>query len=493
MQESPAKRARIDDGESSLEDTDSCSCEAISVAQSPFIPKSVQVKVQDSFNGKEEVEALGVDYSFRGESKPSVVENSYRNGRVNVILSESSQAEVTVKQADTPGHRVLQEETSDGEEEKVEVKEKEPTSERKTPSPSRLLASKKSSSLESKSGSEQNPPSGSSRMKRYFSFPYISTSNDLEPQMLPRFKPRSSLNRNHAYYTPVEMDEEFNPFNYEFENGDSFDVVSKGGRIESDTMDFAGSQEIPSRSSSLRSPNQSPRVHARHPSAEAKRKSTIPSSAYNNPHFLNYMQTLSHDPTYDDYLAFQVVERLVVIGERIEERYKDKIDFALDNIFMDIMKKPFSFESFRAVAGRLFFEAKRVQDSLFMIPLFARRLKEILKPEMKGYVNDYTEMFMDNVVTKYLMSMGGWVSLKEGEREVQQCRRERGGGGGTCRRKGGRREGRKGGGAKREVHVGEREREREREKGRGRERESKREVTVHYMMMLIITSLGKRH
>ena len=319
-----------------------------------------------------------------------------------------------------------QEETKDEDERMGEIVKEKGTSSNYPEPPKRNLSSRKSSSLELQPGgssdtSIQAPPS---RVKRHFSTPTVSMDIENRPQIRPSFKPKASANR--AYYTPIEIDEEFNPFNYEFEQ-DPAEVVPKpksdgsstassgSGRIETDSASVPLRQRSPrAKSHRYDSSPRSPRMSPGKPqcrTAELKQK-TIPPSAYDDPGFRQYLKTLSHPPTYDDYLSFRVVRRLVVIGDDIEVRYKDKINNALDNIYMDIMKKTFSFENFSMIANRLLLESKRMQDRVFMIPLLARRLKEEVTPQMASAVGKYTETFMDNFVTKYLMSMGGWVSYR---------------------------------------------------------------------------------
>ena len=299
----------------------------------------------------------------------------------------------------------------EGEEEKREtVKEKEPAS-RRTPSPSKLQPSRKSASLESQTGGDQVSTATSPRqLKRHFSSPHFISTGDTEARGM---KPRPRVSRHHGYYTPVQIDEEFNPFNYEFEVGRPPDC-----RIAADS---ASTELQRSAGTNRRSAGISPRPRLSPLSPEVKqKKEVIPDHVHNDPAFQKYARTLDHEPTYEDYLSFVVVRRLVHIGDDIEERYKDKINYALDNIFMDIMKKAFTFEKFSAVANRLLLEAKRFHDGVFMIPLLARRLKELVTPQMDLDIEEYTEMFMENFVTKNIMAMGGWVSerrAKRGERE----------------------------------------------------------------------------
>ena len=318
-----------------------------------------------------------------------------------------------------PTRRVVHEQASiDGqddtndEDEEMEVASERPwgVSSDYHETPRNLSSRKKSSSLENqREDVVQTPP----RVKRHFSTPAVSMDIDNRPQIRPGFKPHRS--GHHGHYTPIQIDKEFNPFNYEFEQDPAEVPKSKGRsgrRLESDSAGVPLSQRSPRVNPRYYDSSRSPPMSPGPPqcrTAEKKQKG-IPPSAYDDPSFRQYLKTLSHPPTYDDYISYRVVRRLVVIGDNIEVRYKDKINNALDNIYMDMMKKTFSFKNFSAIANRLLLESKRMQDRVFMIPLLARRLKEEVTPQMASAVGNYTEMFMDNFVTKYLMSMGGWVS-----------------------------------------------------------------------------------
>lgn len=490
LQESSPKRARVDDRVVNHNENEDWG--AFPIHQSQVVAKSGQVVVpQFSFlNGersndsKRTVAEDGLPMSNKtDESRPPTVLQSqtvptrssgpvvsqdsfFLNGERLHILgerpcltlesfeSESSDVEkdgVVERRPVVSGHRVIHEEVmvsdeeEEGEREVQKVEERVKTPDREQSSPSRLHSSKKASSLEGKSDNTRHL---SRAPKRHFSSPYISAASGSDSNFFPKLKPRQIANR--GYYTPIEIDEEFNPFNYEFEQGElSEEVRTKESRVETDSAGINFNQISRSSwsGSSHSGSHHSPRVSPGQPlmSSEVKRKerrNKIPASAYKDSKFLHYVKTLSHEPTYDDYQAFRVSQRLLYIGDDIEVRYKDTLDFALNNIFMDTVEKSFTFDTFKAVAGRLWFEGKRIQDSLLLIPLFARRLKEE-SPQLGDVVGNYTEIFMENFVTKYLMSIGGWVServremesdggnenwLKEGNRE-----RERGGRGGEGR------------------------------------------------------------
>ena len=425
MQETPSKRARLEEADDRSAEFDDF--QNLPVLQPQLVieesAKTHSVVAEDHYSHRDEVQVVPILVDadcvevvggMTSDDEDDMWEKEQTGGKGQ--RSGVSRRRVVHEEASIDH----QEDKNGGEAEMEVVKEKGSSSNyQETPSKPKNLSSKKSSSLENRrSGSDdatRTPP----RAKRHFSSPYISMSGESQPHIRPSYKPKPTAN--HAYYTPIEIDEEFNPFNYEFEQDTtpsqhSPEVVpkSKGSRVDSDSARMPFSQRSPRVSprhyDSPRSPR--PRASPGQPcrTAEVKQKS-IPPSAYDDPNFRQYIKTLSHQPTYDDYLSFRVFHRLVVIGDDIEVRYKDKINNALDNIYMDIMKKTFSFEKFSAIANRLLLECKRMQEGVFMIPLLARRWKEEVTPQMAGAVGKYSEQFMDNFVMKYIMNMGGWVSL----------------------------------------------------------------------------------
>ena len=427
MHETPSKRARIeeelDNNYGNNESAEFDNFQALSMLQPQYIveePAKMYSVVEERYSQtRDEAQVVPMLVEADGIQRiRPIVDDQYDMDD----MSERDRRPIMFTR------RVVHEQASISDQDELEVEDEkmEVTKERgsssnfqETPKTPKNLSSRKSSSLENRQGSSDNNAAAQTppRAKRHFSTPTISMDIDSRPQIRPSFKPKASANR--AYYTPIEIDEEFNPFNYEFEQDPSEVPKSKGRsssgsdkRVESDSAGVPLSQRTPRvkphRYDSSCSPQTSPgQPQCR--TAEMKRK-TIPPSAYDDPAFRKYLKTVSHPPTYDDYLSFRVVRRLVVIGDDIEVRYKDKINNALDNIYMDIMKKTFSFENFSMIANRLLLESRRMQDRVFMIPLLARRLKEEVTPQMASAVGNYTEMFMDNFVTKYLMSMGGWVS-----------------------------------------------------------------------------------
>lgn len=151
----------------------------------------------------------------------------------------------------------------------------------------------------------------------------------------------------------------------------------------------------------------------------------IPHFIFDNPKFQRYIESLGHEPTYDDYQSFVMVQRLIAIGGHIEKSYEKNITTAVDSIFMEVLKGELSFEMFKAAANTLLFQTKETLHRVFIILLFARRLNEVLMPEMRSAFAAYTEIFMDDVMADSIEILGGWVSTKVFTCEFQNC---------TCRK-----------------------------------------------------------
>ena len=52
-----------------------------------------------------------------------------------------------------------------------------------------------------------------------------------------------------------------------------------------------------------------------------------------------------------------------------------------------------------------------MQDGIFMIPCFARRLLECV-PNIRDTIASYTEMVIDNYTADLILDVGGWVGVR---------------------------------------------------------------------------------
>jgi hypothetical protein len=132
----------------------------------------------------------------------------------------------------------------------------------------------------------------------------------------------------------------------------------------------------------------------------------IPKRAFQDPRFLDYISHLDHEPVLQDYITF----KMAIIGDLIEEKYADKLNQAMDEVFMELVKKQFvSWHTFRHVSKRLLVEGKKIQDGIMLIPCFARQLMDYV-PGFSSTIGQYTEQVLEKYAADNILGMGGWVS-----------------------------------------------------------------------------------
>lgn len=131
----------------------------------------------------------------------------------------------------------------------------------------------------------------------------------------------------------------------------------------------------------------------------------IPAQAFQNPRFVQYAKSLGREPRLEDYVTFTLCK----IGDSIDRKYDTQLNQALDEAFMEIIKDKLSWGTFKAISKKLMFEGQHVQDGIFMIPCFGRRLMEAV-PQWGGVINEYTHQVVNDYAADILLSLGGWVS-----------------------------------------------------------------------------------
>ena len=225
--------------------------------------------------------------------------------------------------------------------------------------------------------------------KRYTS-PQLSLSlsgGDLAAHFV---QPSLSLHpTSHGHYSTVEVD--VDPFAAEFEAG------LNHGSIMSTAADG------PSTSHASLLPDSD--YLTPHPRPGYKKE--IPRKAFQDPRFLAYIRTLDHEPEVQDYITF----KMAMIGDLIEEQYAEKLNQALDEVFVELVKQEFvSFATFKHVSKRLLLQGRKIQDGIFLIPTFARQLLDFV-PQLGGTIEHYTHMVLDTYASDNILGMGGWVSV----------------------------------------------------------------------------------
>lgn len=275
--------------------------------------------------------------------------------------------------------------------------------------------------------------------KRYFSTPQIFNS---QAPLCDRPTP-------HGYYTPATV--EVNPFSVDFErathqnlslNKQEVEEVTSNSilettvstctrQISTDFVEFMPSEsgrlevvetetQITTRHSCSRRVNQvlepSLSMELGHciPAPDMEPRNGIPARAFRDPLFLQFIKKLDNEPTKSDYISY----KLRTIGDQIDQQYDNQLNRAMDDMFWETIKTPaalqslsnaVSYESFSNASKHLLVEGQKIQDSIFLITCFGRRLAEML-PNLGDRVNDFTHLVVDAYASDYLLGIGGWVS-----------------------------------------------------------------------------------
>lgn len=222
------------------------------------------------------------------------------------------------------------------------------------------------------------------RSKRYTS-PQLSLSmsgGDMEAHFI-----QQSLSHHtaHGHYSNVEVD--IDPFAAEFRAG----VDALQCNAGAPTTSHAHIQK-----------------YSDYLSPHLKGDIPIPAKAFQDQRFLDYVDHLDHEPKVQDYITFQ----MGIIGDLIEEQYSEKLNQAMDEIFIELVKQQFvSWDTFREVSKRLLMQGSKVQDGIMLIPCFARQLMDYV-PQLGTTIGQYTEVVLDRYARDNILGMGGWVSLE---------------------------------------------------------------------------------
>ena len=204
----------------------------------------------------------------------------------------------------------------------------------------------------------------------------------------------------HGTYGKVDMD--FNPFASEFQKGPRpEDAISKVPHFSS--INGLSASRPPS--ASCKGLQRSGSLFSPIPRLSPHCSDDIPSKAFQDLGFLQFVKELDREPVLSDYITY----RMRVIGDEIEKKYSRELNQAMDEVFYEVVKHSLSWSTFKAVSTKLLVGGARIQDSILLVPCFARRLVDVV-PQMGGRIADYTEEVLENYTTGSIFGMGGWVS-----------------------------------------------------------------------------------
>lgn len=274
--------------------------------------------------------------------------------------------------------------------------------------------SRRTSSHDSENESK-SPHSRGSNFDRYYSSPQLPSDVFLSAENVHQDSPfyPPTHHTPHGYYSGAVV--EVDPFAIAFQQGSvaaqdqistdvtystqmSYQATTFNG---SDTFEASFvSQGVVHTSASVSSPCPSL------PVTPIELEGQVPARAFKDTKFLKFVDTLDHKPTKADYISYQ----LRMIGDQIDLKYDDKLNHALDAIFMDVYKNRISWETFSMISKKLLLEGQKLQDGIFLITCFGRRLAE-LTPQFGDTVTGFTNDVLDKYASNLIMNFGGWVSV----------------------------------------------------------------------------------
>lgn len=186
----------------------------------------------------------------------------------------------------------------------------------------------------------------------------------------------SSSYNSHGFYNSVEV--EIDPFAKEFQ------ASLATGHADGATNATATSS-----------------LNRSHFSTSAKE---IPEKAFQDDNFLNYIKGLDHEVELKDYITFQ----MRVIGDKLEEKYAQELNQAIDDVFYEVVKENLTWKTFSSASSELI-ESTGIRDGLMLIPCFARQLIEIV-PSLGSRLGHFTEVMLDAHASSSVLGMSRLVS-----------------------------------------------------------------------------------
>ena len=146
----------------------------------------------------------------------------------------------------------------------------------------------------------------------------------------------------------------------------------------------------------------------RNPAPFVTRSNTqLPDDIMSDEGFLEFLQMNDAKPSRSMYITYQIQ----LISEKIDSKYGQHLNQALDAIIPQIIANSVSLENFSAVCRSLLFKGEGFKDGLFMVPAFGKRLLGFL-PGMRDVITEYTQAVLEEYAMDWLLMRGGWVRLE---------------------------------------------------------------------------------
>ena len=122
--------------------------------------------------------------------------------------------------------------------------------------------------------------------------------------------------------------------------------------------------------------------------------------------FQEFLMMNDAKPSTSMYITYQIQ----LISDKIDCKYGQHLNQALDEIIPQIITNAVTWENFRDACRSLMFKGEGLNEGVFMVPAFARRLLGFL-PGMRDTITSYTQKVLEDYAMDWLLIRGGWVSV----------------------------------------------------------------------------------
>ncbi len=130
----------------------------------------------------------------------------------------------------------------------------------------------------------------------------------------------------------------------------------------------------------------------------------VTNSAWSDPCFREFSNTLDHEPTNEDVVVYKMYE----LSDEFEVKFGDKLNQIMNEAFVLALKDQLSYMTFRKLSDKLALEAGGVKDGAVLVALLGRNLIELV-PSLHQKIMTFTSQAVEECLMVYSTI---WVSLQ---------------------------------------------------------------------------------
>ena len=134
------------------------------------------------------------------------------------------------------------------------------------------------------------------------------------------------------------------------------------------------------------------------------RGTNVTKSAWSDPGFREFSNTLDHEPTNEDVVVYKMYE----LSDEFEVKFGDKLNQIMNEAFVLAIKDQLSYMTFRKLSDKLALEAG-VKDGAVLVALLGRNLIELV-PSLHQKIMSFTSQAVEECLMVYSTIL--WVSLQ---------------------------------------------------------------------------------